>query len=111
MMTMLFSSRRRHTRLQGDWSSDVCSSDLGERDGGETEVKGVRKATSRRRALRPGRDLDQGRALQRRSATGRADAGRAGGAGRSEERRVGEGGGGRWCAGQGRRTARWTEWE
>src|SRR5256885_14284313 len=23
-------SRRRHTRLQGDWSSDVCSSDLGE---------------------------------------------------------------------------------
>src|SRR5215467_12937722 len=26
-----FSSRRRHTRLQGDWSSDVCSSDLGPR--------------------------------------------------------------------------------
>src|SRR5205807_5294149 len=26
-----FSSRRRHTRLQGDWSSDVCSSDLTER--------------------------------------------------------------------------------
>src|SRR5256885_2390840 len=26
-----FSSRRRHTRLQGDWSSDVCSSDLRER--------------------------------------------------------------------------------
>src|SRR5256885_10880626 len=23
-----FSSRSRHTRLQGDWSSDVCSSDL-----------------------------------------------------------------------------------
>src|SRR5256885_11552235 len=23
----IFSSRRRHTRLQGDWSSDVCSSD------------------------------------------------------------------------------------
>src|ERR1039457_5287329 len=23
-----FSSRRRHTRLQGDWSSDVCSSCL-----------------------------------------------------------------------------------
>src|SRR5205807_7102399 len=28
-----FSSRRRHTRLQGDWSSDVCSSDLFERRG------------------------------------------------------------------------------
>src|SRR2546426_5354278 len=28
-----FSSRRRHTRLQGDWSSDVCSSDLELDDG------------------------------------------------------------------------------
>src|SRR5256885_9191480 len=28
-----FSSRRRHTRLQGDWSSDVCSSDLDRRNG------------------------------------------------------------------------------
>src|SRR5256885_4902401 len=27
-----FSSRRRHTRLQGDWSSDVCSSDLNGRE-------------------------------------------------------------------------------
>src|SRR5256885_9313992 len=26
--SLFFSSRRRHTRLQGDWSSDVCSSDL-----------------------------------------------------------------------------------
>src|SRR5256885_13231136 len=25
---LFFSSRRRHTILQGDWSSDVCSSDL-----------------------------------------------------------------------------------
>src|SRR5437764_10791637 len=25
-----FSSRRRHTRYIGDWSSDVCSSDLGD---------------------------------------------------------------------------------
>src|SRR5256885_2656349 len=30
-----FSSRRRHTRLQGDWSSDVCSSDLINRLGSE----------------------------------------------------------------------------
>src|SRR5256885_13324246 len=28
MCFFFFSSRRRHTRLQGDWSSDVCSSDL-----------------------------------------------------------------------------------
>src|SRR6266487_2403213 len=27
-----FSSRRRHTRWTGDWSSDVCSSDLEGRD-------------------------------------------------------------------------------
>src|SRR5256885_7743434 len=28
LVDFVFSSRRRHTRLQGDWSSDVCSSDL-----------------------------------------------------------------------------------
>src|SRR3989454_1823427 len=28
LFLFFFSSRRRHTRLQGDWSSDVCSSDL-----------------------------------------------------------------------------------
>src|SRR5438477_12790121 len=28
--SFFFSSRRRHTRLTCDWSSDVCSSDLGE---------------------------------------------------------------------------------
>src|SRR3989454_2002099 len=33
-----FSSRRRHTRLQGDWSSDVCSSDLAVRQPGGTPV-------------------------------------------------------------------------
>src|SRR6202165_2354448 len=29
VLVFFFSSRRRHTRLLGDWSSDVCSSDLG----------------------------------------------------------------------------------
>src|SRR5256885_4238928 len=28
VLFFFFSSRRRHTRLQGDWSSDVCSSDI-----------------------------------------------------------------------------------
>src|SRR5437867_11596675 len=28
MIYFFFSSRRRHTRSYGDWSSDVCSSDL-----------------------------------------------------------------------------------
>src|SRR5207247_6435595 len=36
-----FSSRRRHTRSTRDWSSDVCSSDLG--------------ARQRRRPVQPGR--------------------------------------------------------
>src|SRR5688572_33148569 len=30
MQRFFFSSRRRHTRFDCDWSSDVCSSDLGE---------------------------------------------------------------------------------
>src|SRR5256885_3570847 len=29
LSVLFFSGRRRHTSLQGDWSSDVCSSDLG----------------------------------------------------------------------------------
>src|SRR3712207_8033706 len=29
MIVFFFSSRRRHTRYWRDWSSDVCSSDLG----------------------------------------------------------------------------------
>src|SRR5262249_58554598 len=28
LVFLFFSSRRRHTRLVSDWSSDVCSSDL-----------------------------------------------------------------------------------
>src|SRR5256885_11782618 len=38
-----FSSRRRHTRLQGDWSSDVCSSDLGAREP-ERQADGRRRS-------------------------------------------------------------------
>src|SRR5574341_2627981 len=34
-VVFFFSSRRRHTMLVGDWSSDVCSSDLG----GSTLIK------------------------------------------------------------------------
>src|SRR5699024_3047116 len=32
-LSFFFSSRRRHTRSKRDWSSDVCSSDLGNRVG------------------------------------------------------------------------------
>src|SRR6266850_7394886 len=45
MIFFFFSSRRRHTRLQGDWSSDVCSSDL-------VELGDQIRARHRRDALR-----------------------------------------------------------
>src|SRR5690606_40717444 len=50
-----FCSRRRHTRFSRDWSSDVCSSDLGDPayestfykwDVSETAVKGRRPSKS-----------------------------------------------------------------
>src|SRR5256885_2609551 len=44
-----FSSRRRHTRLQGDWSSDVCSSDLRARS---PEKRPARLPTTRLNARR-----------------------------------------------------------
>src|SRR6266705_6470081 len=37
-----FSSRRRHTRSYGDWSSDVCSSDLLKRAGVPVEHRAAR---------------------------------------------------------------------
>src|SRR5690606_32881613 len=37
-----FSSRRRHTRFSRDWSSDVCSSDLGEQLHLQREGENVR---------------------------------------------------------------------
>src|SRR5256885_7128436 len=40
----VFSSRRRHTRLQGDWSSDVCSSDLDDRSFNAAAWVGVKCA-------------------------------------------------------------------
>src|SRR2546430_3613804 len=51
-----FSSRRRHTRFDCDWSSDVCSSDLGvdvAQGGGITAPHGQRLGEEeRRRAVR-----------------------------------------------------------
>src|SRR5438067_13343000 len=37
--SFFFSSRRRHTRSKRDWSSDVCSSDLGKSSEGKGEAK------------------------------------------------------------------------
>src|SRR5262245_63465626 len=44
-----FSSRRRHTRCLRDWSSDVCSSDLGPRRARRSSRRSVRAGL---RALR-----------------------------------------------------------
>src|SRR2546430_5646080 len=35
VVCFFFSSRRRHTRFDCDWSSDVCSSDLAKRHAGK----------------------------------------------------------------------------
>src|SRR5256886_9979008 len=80
-MFFFFSSRRRHTRFDCDWSSDVCSSDLsaerGERPrcgagggrGGRAGGVGVHRAeTDERRSetrRRGGRDGGAGRGSQR----------------------------------------------
>src|SRR6266487_1283049 len=41
VFVFFFSSRRRHTRWTGDWSSDVCSSDLGSAPGELRETESV----------------------------------------------------------------------
>src|SRR5438094_1648230 len=68
-----FSSRRRHTRSYGDWSSDVCSSDL------ERAVTG--RDRSPRAVRRPVRALP---------GPARIAGGPDGGMRRSEERREGK---------------------
>src|SRR5437763_11687649 len=40
-LLFFFSSRRRHTRYIGDWSSDVCSSELAIEPGDEKHLDGA----------------------------------------------------------------------
>src|SRR5437867_7879087 len=51
-----FSSRRRHTRSYGDWSSDVCSSDLLGRAAGHRIWATSRSEAKQERALELGAD-------------------------------------------------------
>src|SRR5688572_19294845 len=76
-MYFFFSSRRRHTRFDCDWSSDVCSSVLGHLVG---RVTGMQKAAE---AAGDAADKVAGAA---KAAKGTAE----GKAKRSEERRVGK---------------------
>src|SRR5437762_11371018 len=77
-----FSSRRRHTRYIGDWSSDVCSSDLG----GSPPLLGDRPSEGPVHPRRSGGDPPP----SPRNAGGRQR--------RSEERRVGKECRSRWSA-------------
>src|SRR5690242_21814257 len=92
-MMFFFSSRRRHTRLTCDWSSDVCSSDLAS--------IGVDFASGVRTLLRQDpdiimvgevRDRDTGEMAVQAALTGHLVL-------RSEERRVGKECRSRWSLG------------
>src|SRR5256885_11889743 len=63
MIIFFFSSRRRHTRLQGDWSSDVCSSDLAHCAPGTYSIGEHRKHGQCRRGW-PDRGADSCAAVQ-----------------------------------------------
>src|SRR5256885_11304368 len=86
-----FSSRRRHTRLQGDWSSDVCSSDLPDSADVQDEPDALKSPPKLRGTRKGGLRLEDRRTKQvplplngatfRRQLSGPA---------RSEERRVGK---------------------
>src|SRR5256886_6336555 len=58
VLVFFFSSRRRHTRFDCDWSSDVCSSDLGISSMRSYEVNRLsqRRHSRRRRMASPSRD-------------------------------------------------------
>src|SRR2546430_4116867 len=47
-----FSSRRRHTRFDCDWSSDVCSSDLGQAARGSRAKSGLTGGRARNQSER-----------------------------------------------------------
>src|SRR5207253_6390402 len=86
-----FSSRRRHTRWPRDWSSDVCSSDLGhiEEVGAGDRLRDIRGEADpiavRREQLLEARLVDRDLAPAQRVDLLRDDV-----ANRSEERRVGK---------------------
>src|SRR5690242_21197334 len=98
-MFFFFSSRRRHTRLTCDWSSDVCSSDLGSQKGNPllfgVDVR-LRARRVKKRLQRAGEHTKAaGAEMVRFHAQFRKEF-----ADRSEERRVGKECRDRWGASQ-----------
>src|SRR5690348_18043592 len=95
-----FSSRRRHTRWTGDWSSDVCSSDL-------EALAILRRAVRENPSSLPLLVYEQRALLVVGDSAGAWDAVKrilplapASKSARSEERRVGKGCRYRWLAGR-----------
>src|SRR5207248_3630138 len=97
LVSFFFSSRRRHTRSYGDWSSDVCSSDLA--------LFGVTRGHPSVYSPELKRELDRPRDLRHMGPRRPLHSPPAGSAGtatfvqmnvRSEERRVGKEGRYRW---------------
>src|SRR5207248_5604032 len=82
-LLFFFSSRRRHTRSYGDWSSDVCSSDLGRRSARESAAESDHSLRRPREPHRPEIPAGPGQSVR----NGRAGARHLL---RSEERRVGK---------------------
>src|SRR5207248_8223423 len=97
VLSLFFSSRRRHTRSYGDWSSDVCSSDLFRRTP-DTELfqefdENLRDAMMQETQLFVLSQLQENRPVTELVTADYS---------RSEERRVGKEGRSRWGAGVGR---------
>src|SRR5256885_3618236 len=95
--SVFFSSRRRHTRLQGDWSSDVCSSDLDRLERVCVHDFDVIRGGQRLRLQHFAQDcLQMQRVARARAQLVSGSLQSAMEHGRSEERRVGKEGRSRW---------------
>src|SRR5205085_6763536 len=100
---VFFSSRRRHTRFDCDWSSDVCSSDLDEVDDARRYDMGERDHFVSMEMAAIGMEMMAGwgndAIVERLSMlTGKLAEGLGNLGVRSEERRVGKGGRSRGAA-------------
>src|SRR5207248_3435797 len=62
ILFFFFSSRRRHTRSYGDWSSDVCSSDLGHEESCSCELVAAGAGEPKRQSSEQADNFKIGRA-------------------------------------------------
>src|SRR5437867_8129430 len=102
-----FSSRRRHTRSYGDWSSDVCSSDLSAALAGSIAMDPANAADACNYLgymwVEQNQHLDEAEAVIKRAVQSEPNNGEIGRASCRERVKMTEGGGGRKAIGEGRR--------